>query len=71
MKRPTTRSLFIVTCVAICSIRVSAQTPAPATPKATRNLAILIFDGVQIIDYTGPYETFGHTYVEDGQAFNI
>lgn len=24
-----------------------------------RNVAILIFDGVQIIDYTGPYEVFG------------
>jgi len=39
--------------------------------KAPRNLAILIFDGVQIIDYTGPYETFGHTYSADGEAFNI
>jgi putative intracellular protease/amidase len=26
---------------------------------APRNLAIFIFDGVQIIDYTGPYEVFG------------
>lgn len=24
-----------------------------------KNVAILIFKGVQIIDYTGPYETFG------------
>ena len=38
---------------------------------APRNLAILIFDGVQIIDYTGPYETFGHAYSEDGPVFNI
>ena len=41
------------------------QKPAP------RNLAILIFDGVQIIDYTGPYETFGHAYSNDGPVFNI
>jgi putative intracellular protease/amidase len=42
------------------------------TPKAApRNLAILIFDGVQIIDYTGPYETFGHAYSNDGPVFNI
>jgi putative intracellular protease/amidase len=47
-----------------------AQTP-PKTTKPPRNLAILIFDGVQIIDYTGPYETFGHTYSNDGEAFNI
>jgi len=49
----------------------------PATAEVSkqkstpRNLAILIFDGVQIIDYTGPYETFGHAYRDDGPAFNI
>lgn len=49
-----------------------AAASAPPQPKAvTRNLAILIFDGVQIIDYTGPYETFGHVYNDDTPAFNI
>lgn len=33
----------------------AAQRPQPAGLQA----AILIFDGVQIIDYTGPYEVFG------------
>ncbi|HYO91928.1 MAG TPA: DJ-1/PfpI family protein, partial [Pyrinomonadaceae bacterium] len=28
-------------------------------------------DGVQIIDYTGPYETFGHVHIGDTHAFNI
>ncbi len=28
-------------------------------PEARQKVAILIFDGVQIIDYTGPYEVFG------------
>src|SRR5579862_2397033 len=38
----------------------------------SRNVAILLFDGVQIIDYTGPYETFGHMYVFDQPApFNV
>src|SRR2546423_395828 len=27
--------------------------------KPKQNVAILIFDGVQIIDYTGPYEVLG------------
>jgi putative intracellular protease/amidase len=36
-----------------------------------KNLAILIFDGVQIIDYAGPYETFGHAYSVEGPLFNI
>jgi len=48
-----------------------ARQSALQQQKATRNLAILIFDGVQIIDYTGPYETFGHVYSEPGPAFNI
>jgi len=47
------------------SAAVVVQKPVP------RNLAILIFDDVQIIDYTGPYETFGHAYSDDGPAFNI
>ena len=50
---------------------IGAQQSAQTQEKATRNLAILIFDGVQIIDYTGPYETFGHVYSEPGPAFNI
>jgi len=62
-------SLAIVT-IAVLVITACAQTPAKSS-KPPRNLAILIFDGVQIIDYTGPYETFGHTYSNDGQAFNI
>jgi putative intracellular protease/amidase len=39
----------------------SAAAPAAATakPAPPLNVAILIFDGVQIIDYTGPYEVFG------------
>jgi putative intracellular protease/amidase len=59
--------LLVVTAAVAC-----AQTAAPGkVTKPPRNLAILIFDGVQIIDYTGPYETFGHTYSNDGEAFNI
>lgn len=54
----------------ISAAAIAGQTPAKPK-KAPRNLAILIFDGVQIIDYTGPYETFGHTYTNEGEAFNI
>jgi putative intracellular protease/amidase len=49
----------------------SPQGAQAARKSAPRNLAILIFDGVQIIDYTGPYETFGHVHTDDGHAFNI
>lgn len=34
-----------------------SQTTTTAKPKL--NVAILVFDGVQIIDYTGPYEVLG------------
>ncbi|MCM3873963.1 MAG: DJ-1/PfpI family protein [Pyrinomonadaceae bacterium] len=62
--------------ISILSMQSMAQGQAasaapPAQKRAPRNLAILIFDGVQIIDYTGPYETFGHAYSKDGEVFNI
>jgi hypothetical protein len=38
-------------------VPVVADQPAPAAP-APKKVAILIFDGVQIIDYSGPYEVF-------------
>jgi putative intracellular protease/amidase len=56
-----------------------AQSGAPAAAKAEskqaayvpRNLAIFIFDGVQIIDYTGPYEVFGQAHDGEHQLFNV
>lgn len=57
-------SVFILSC--------AAQAADPERPKpAPRNLAILLFEGVQIIDYTGPYEVFGHAVTPDGPAFQI
>jgi putative intracellular protease/amidase len=51
----------------------AAPAPKPESPKkaAPRNLAILLFEGVQIIDYTGPYEVFGQAHTPDGPAFEI
>ena len=41
-------------------LKGSAAAQAPSGPPQNRKkAAILIFDGVQIIDYTGPYEVFG------------
>lgn len=60
--------LIVIAMIAATVCLTAAQTKPTKQP---RNLAILIFDGVQIIDYTGPYETFGHTYSNDGEAFNI
>lgn len=46
------RLLFILLALA-CAF------PVGAMEHPDRNAAILIFDGVQIIDYAGPYEVFG------------
>ena len=34
-------------------------------------MAVLLFPGVQIIDYTGPWEVLGHARVDGQQAFRI
>ena len=47
------------------SAQSAPQTAVSVAKKPPRNLAILIFENVQIIDYTGPYETFGHVYSID------
>src|ERR1044072_3309513 len=42
-----------------------ASQPAASQPNARRRkVAILLFDGVQIIDYTGPWEVFGQAGFE-------
>jgi putative intracellular protease/amidase len=48
------------------------QAALPATQKVSvRNLAIFIFDGVQIIDYTGPFEVLGQAHDGGKKIFNI
>jgi putative intracellular protease/amidase len=54
-------SLVVIVHPALASEAKQQGGPGEAQ-RPPRNLAILIFEGVQIIDYTGPYETFGHTY---------
>lgn len=36
-----------------------------------RNVAIFIFDGVQIIDYTGPFEVLGQAHDSERSIFNV
>ncbi|HWW79228.1 MAG TPA: DJ-1/PfpI family protein [Steroidobacteraceae bacterium] len=71
MRAPTLAAMLSVALGVIAG--AAAQEAAHLTrPRPPKNLAILIFPGVQIIDYTGPWETFGHAYVA-GQpsVFNI
>jgi putative intracellular protease/amidase len=81
MNRPTLLSALCLLVMLGCDHRGAAQTqtahvPAPpaatAEKRAPRNLAIFLFEGVQIIDYTGPYEVLGHA-TADGRTpmFNV
>ena len=69
--RPLKLNLCFTLALLFFTTAIACAQSLPKAKKPPRNLAILIFDGVQIIDYTGPYETFGHTYTNDGEAFNI
>jgi transcriptional regulator GlxA family with amidase domain len=69
--RPLKLNLCFMLALLLFTTAIACAQNVPKAKKPPRNLAILIFDGVQIIDYTGPYETFGHTYTNDGEAFNI
>lgn len=42
-----------------CGMTLVEQGTATAHSHALKKVAILIFNGVEIIDYTGPYEVFG------------
>jgi putative intracellular protease/amidase len=47
-------------CVLFCIVFANgAAVAAPQDIAAPKKVAILLFDGVEIIDYTGPYEVFG------------
>ena len=68
-------SLLILVATTILGQSTARSTAAAEVTSqkktSAKNLAILIFDGVQIIDYTGPYETFGHAYSDEEPLFNI
>lgn len=42
----------------------AAMAASQGPPSQRKRAAILLFDGVQIIDYTGPYEVFGQAGLE-------
>ncbi|HEU4595385.1 MAG TPA: DJ-1/PfpI family protein [Pyrinomonadaceae bacterium] len=69
----TMLALFaLVGCASAVGTKAQTQKqPAPQQKDGPRNLAIYIFDGVQIIDYTGPFEVFGQAHTKDGHMFNV
>ncbi len=55
----------------VAMVLMAAAPALLAVGRGQRNVAILIFPGVQIIDYTGPYEVLGHASVNGQRAFQI
>lgn len=54
-----------------CGMPLISKEESDRRNAGRRDVAILLFEGVQIIDYTGPYETFGHAWKSEGPAFRI
>jgi len=61
------RRLFAIL-ILLAALPVRALGPKDGGP---RNVAVLLFPGVQIIDYTGPWEVLGHAHVDGKRAFRI
>ena len=74
-----TAALFLGCALNVETTGQTAATPgqssAAAAPQpkktANLNLAVFIFEGVQIIDYTAPFEVFGQAHVGREHLFNI
>src|SRR5262245_45619864 len=60
------KMFLVLACLVLVSMTAFAQQMGNQRPTkqgaaaSKMTVAILIFPGVQIIDYTGPYEVFGH-----------
>lgn len=54
-----------------CGMELIPKAESDRRAASRRDVAILLFEGVQIIDYTGPYEVFGHAWTPDGPAFRM
>ena len=66
------RGMLIVQSIALVSAAIAAPKsakPAAASQRAT--VAILLFDGVQTIDYTGPYEVLSDARSGSDNAFRV
>jgi copper(I)-binding protein/putative intracellular protease/amidase len=55
---------FCPVCGMALTIKGSVTAASSPSGESGKKVAILIFDGVQIIDYTGPYEVFGAAGLE-------
>ena len=72
LMKKVTFAMALLALVGALGLLSSARTQTTMTDKPKLNVAILIFEGVQIIDYTGPYEVLvrgaGATFTRCGKA---
>jgi hypothetical protein len=54
-----------------CGMELISKDEHARRTASRRDVAILLFEGVQIIDYTGPWEVFGHAWTRNGPAFRM
>jgi len=45
--------------------------PLSQAPSAPRNVAILVYEGVELLDFAGPGEVFAAAHGHDGHAFRV
>ena len=69
--RPKQISCFVLVSSFVLRISCFGVPPANEPPDRPLRLAVLLFPGVQIIDYTGPWEVFGQAFVHNHPAFEI
>jgi putative intracellular protease/amidase len=48
-----------------------AQEPAPEAPPALKKVGILVYPGVEVIDFAGPYEVLSSVFFEGRKVFDV
>jgi putative intracellular protease/amidase len=62
----------LIGCTFVSGSKAQSASHVPRPPKeGPRNLAIFLFEGVQIIDYTGPFEVFGQAHDGEQRLFKV
>lgn len=65
-------SRLIASFLVILLLQAGNSLGSPATqPRSPRNVAVLVFPGVELLDFAGPAEAFSAASTPDGRAFNV
>jgi putative intracellular protease/amidase len=65
-------SRLIASLLVILLLNAAAALASPATqPRGPRNVAVLVFPGVELLDFAGPTEAFSAASTSEGPAFKV